>query len=101
MKQEFVTVYGKAIIERDKLYIRTLNIPFSETAFASVYFCHEGSFHVFRKLIAKMNNHTTFFFSISNIYFFINIYEEVDLVLHLNGMQCFNNLHTFIACFVF
>ncbi len=35
-KQEFVTVYGKAIIERDVLYIKSFDVPFSETAFAKI-----------------------------------------------------------------
>jgi hypothetical protein len=38
MKQEFVTVYGKVIIEKDKLFIRSFEVPFSRTPFAQVGF---------------------------------------------------------------
>lgn len=36
MNHEFVTVYGKAIIEKDKLFIRSLDVPFSKTAFSQI-----------------------------------------------------------------
>lgn len=36
MKQEFVTLYGKAIIEGDKLYFRRLRLPLGETALAQI-----------------------------------------------------------------
>lgn len=36
MKQEFVTLYGKVVIERDVVYIRSLELPFSKTAFAVI-----------------------------------------------------------------
>ena len=31
MKQEFVTLYGKAIVERDVLFIRNFDVPFTRT----------------------------------------------------------------------
>jgi hypothetical protein len=46
MKQEFVTLYGKAIVERDVLFIRNLDVPFTrsilsrfgyELAFAGIF----------------------------------------------------------------
>lgn len=36
MKQEFVTLYGKATIEKNILYVRNLDIPFSKTAFSTI-----------------------------------------------------------------
>jgi hypothetical protein len=36
MKQEFVTLYGKAIIERDILHIRSTEMPFSKTVLAQL-----------------------------------------------------------------
>src|SRR5918993_4245468 len=36
MKQEFVTLYGRAIIEKDTLYLRSPYLPFEKTAFAQV-----------------------------------------------------------------
>ena len=36
MKQEFVTLYGKAIIERDVLYFRSPYLPFIKTAFSQI-----------------------------------------------------------------
>ncbi len=38
MKKEFVTLYGKAIIERDILYFKSMYLPFSKTAFARIGF---------------------------------------------------------------
>ena len=32
MKQEFVTLYGKATVERDVLFIRNLDLPFTKTS---------------------------------------------------------------------
>ena len=36
MKQEFVTLYGKAVIEQDILYLRSTYLPFEKTAFAEI-----------------------------------------------------------------
>ena len=36
MKQEFVTLYGRAIVERNTLYLRSPYLPFEKTAFAQV-----------------------------------------------------------------
>jgi len=36
MKQEFVMLYGKAIIEKDILHIRSLDVPFSKTILAQL-----------------------------------------------------------------
>ncbi|HVK96647.1 MAG TPA: hypothetical protein VM368_02465 [Flavisolibacter sp.] len=38
MKQEFVTLYGKAAIEREVLYLRSPYLPFGKTAFARIGF---------------------------------------------------------------
>jgi hypothetical protein len=35
-QQEFVTLYGKAIIERDVLFLRSYNVPFTRTNFFRV-----------------------------------------------------------------
>ena len=36
MKQEFATVYGKSIVERNTLFIRSMYLPFGKTAFARI-----------------------------------------------------------------
>ena len=36
MKHEFVTLYGKATIEREVLYLRVPYLPFEKTAFAQI-----------------------------------------------------------------
>lgn len=36
MKQEFVTLYGQAIIERDTLFLRSLYLPFEKTPLAQI-----------------------------------------------------------------
>lgn len=36
MKHEFVTLYGKAVIERDVVYIRSVDIPLSKTSLAII-----------------------------------------------------------------
>ena len=36
MKQEFTTVWGKAYVERDTLFLRSIYHPFEETAFARI-----------------------------------------------------------------
>jgi hypothetical protein len=36
VQQEFLTVYGRAVIERDTLYLRSLYLPFERTAFAQI-----------------------------------------------------------------
>jgi hypothetical protein len=36
MKKEFVTLYGKAVIERDVLFLRPVYLPFEKTAFAQI-----------------------------------------------------------------
>lgn len=36
MKQSFVTVYGKAIIENNTLFIRLTDVPFSRSTFAAI-----------------------------------------------------------------
>ena len=36
MKQEFVTLYGKVIIQNDKLFIRSFYLPFYKTAFVRI-----------------------------------------------------------------
>ena len=38
MKQEFVTLYGKAIIERNVLFLRSPYLPFDKTAFVEIAF---------------------------------------------------------------
>lgn len=38
MKQEFVTLYGKAIIENNILHLRQTHLPFSKTTFAKIGF---------------------------------------------------------------
>jgi hypothetical protein len=43
-QQEFVTLYGKAIIERDTLFLRTFDVPFTRTNFFRV--CYALSFIV-------------------------------------------------------
>ncbi len=36
MKQEFTTLYGKAIFDNNRIFIRTFDVPFSRTSFAVV-----------------------------------------------------------------
>lgn len=36
MKEEFVTLYGKATIERDTIYLRSPYLPFEKTIFAQI-----------------------------------------------------------------
>ncbi|MES2880760.1 MAG: hypothetical protein V4676_01335 [Bacteroidota bacterium] len=36
MKEEFVTLYGKAIIDKERLFIRSFELPFSKTLFAQI-----------------------------------------------------------------
>ena len=38
MKQEFVTLYGKATVERDVLFIRNLDLPFTKTSLFQFFY---------------------------------------------------------------